>query len=139
MNDQSNPVGTDQAEVAAKASGRRRLVRGAVALAPVVLTLRSGALAAASCTGVRVFNVRTNGDGKFDAPTGSGVVAGDYCASPVQACELERPTKISGGTIDSLPITGPESGKFQCGSQGSRTVAILSSASASSLIIQSRS
>jgi len=32
-------------------AGRRRLVRGAMALAPLVLTLRSGALAAASCTG----------------------------------------------------------------------------------------
>ena len=134
MNDQSNPVGTDQAEVAAKASGRRRLVRGAVSLAPVVLTLRSGGLAAASCTGVKVFNVNTNGDGKFDPPTGSGVVAGDYCASPVQECGPEHPTKISGGTIDSMPITGPDiNSKFTCGTSGNRTVAILSSASAGSL------
>ena len=65
MNDQSNPVGTDQTEIAAKENGRRRLVRGAVSLAPVVLTLRSGGLAAASCTGVKVLNVQTDDVGKI--------------------------------------------------------------------------
>ena len=135
MNDQSNPVGTDQTEIAAKENGRRRLVRGAVSLAPVVLTLRSGGLAAASCTGVKVLNVQTDDVGKFTAP--SGVVAGDYCASPVQACGTEHPNKISGGTIDSSPITEAGTDAFQCGTPGKRTVAILSSASATSLGIRS--
>ena len=77
MKDQSSPVGTDQNEMAAKASGRRRLVRGAAALAPVVLTLRSGALAAASCTGAKTTNVALDNNGK--PPASVGAVKGDVC------------------------------------------------------------
>ena len=77
MNDQSKPVGTDQTQMAAKTSGRRRLVRGAVAFAPLVLTLRSGALAAASCTGAKT--VRTTLDASGKPPAAVGAVSGDVC------------------------------------------------------------
>lgn len=113
---------------------RRHLIRGVAAAAPLVLTLRSGALAAASCTGTKVIAVGTNGSGQFTAPTDSGVAEGDYCVANVQVCGPELPTKISGGTIDVGTISGPlPSGKFQCGTTGSRTVAILSAASVTSL------
>ena len=113
---------------------RRRLVRGAVAFAPLVLTLRSGALAAASCTGTKVLSVSTNGEGMFTDPSGS-VGAGDYCVEAT-TCGPEHPTKIKtiGAMKDPIPITGPlNSDKFQCGVTGQRTVAILSSTSAGSL------
>jgi hypothetical protein len=132
MNDQSKPVCTDQAELTDKVNGRRRLVRGAVALAPVVLTLRSGALAAASCTGVKVLNVQTDQNGRFDVPQGSGAAEGDYCATPVQACGVNT-SKISGGTIDANPIVTAPNGKLQCGTTGRRKVAILSSAAVASV------
>lgn len=114
-------------------AGRRRLVRGAVALAPVVLTLRSGALAAAvSCTGVKVLGVQTDENGMFKALP--EVETTDYCAIPVQTCGQN---KISGANIDPEPITGPfetaNGPRFQCGASGQRTVAILSSASVTSL------
>lgn len=129
MNDQFNPDGTDQAEITAKASGRRRLVRGAVSLAPIVLTLRSGALAAASCTGA-VAIVNVNPGGKIENPP-SGVAEGQVCISNPAICESG--SKISGGTpIGTVQKNG---NNLFCGNDsGGGQVAILSSASATSLI-----
>ena len=133
MNDQSSPVGTDQTEIATKENGRRRIVRAAVSLAPVVLTLRSGALAAASCTGaVAVVNV--NSSGKIDNPP-PGVAAGQTCIANPVVCESA--TKISGGT----PVGTVENrgGNLFCGNGGNGgQVAILSSASATSFMGSSR-
>lgn len=112
---------------------RRRLIRSAVACAPLVLTLRSGALAAASCTGAKAVGVSTNSAGNFTPPSGSGVNAGDYCVSSVQACVQDSPSKIGGGTVDSSPIRSLGNGQFRCGTSGERTVAILSSGGVTSL------
>src|SRR5689334_19190075 len=56
---------------------RRRLIRGVTAVAPLVLTLRSGALAAASCTGVKAINVSVAPNNK----PSSGIPGTDYCAT----------------------------------------------------------
>jgi hypothetical protein len=129
MNDQSNPVGTDQTEIAAKENGRRRLVRGAVSLAPVVLTLRSGGLAAASCTGA-VALVNVNSGGKIDQPP-PGVAEGQACISNPIVCESS--SKISGGTpVGTVEKRGDN---LFCGNGGTGgQVAILSSASATSFM-----
>ena len=70
-------------------AGRRRLVRGAVALAPLVLTLRSGALAAASCTAARVVTL----DNQAQIPNGS--------ASDVSCINEQYPPVCAGS-----PLTG---------------------------------
>jgi hypothetical protein len=71
---------------------RRRLVRGAMALAPLVLTLRSGALAAASCTAARVVDLGP--DGKI--PEGS--VNDVSC--------INDPTQLTAPVCDTYPLTG---------------------------------
>lgn len=131
---------TDQASFPNDASEgenqRRRVIRGVVACAPLVLTLRSGALAAASCTAAKVVAITTDDKGKFTPPPGSGVAEGDFCVSNVQACVQGEPSRIGGGTIDPVPISRASNGngsKLQCGVSGQRTVAILSSGSATSL------
>ena len=59
-------------------AGRRRLVRGAMALAPLVLTLRSGA-AAASCTGALTLGVALDPSNNKIPDTVLGVKEGDIC------------------------------------------------------------
>ncbi len=116
-------------------AGRRRLVRGAMALAPLVLTLRSGALAAASCTGTVAF-VTVNSSGKINAPVPSGVAANQICVSnpvtgnPVTGtCDAGR---ISGGNyLGTVNGTGQN---FTCGNGAVGQVAILSSVSAAKSI-----
>lgn len=135
MNDQFNPDGTDQAEITAKASGRRRLVRGAVSLAPIVLTLRSGALAAASCTGAAKLDKVILEEGGEVPSTSPQVEAGDGCFTKVTACETNV-SKLSTDSDSYIKIGNVEvrDGKFYCqtGTTG-QTVAILSSASVTSL------
>jgi hypothetical protein len=65
-NDQvlASGYGTGADETSTMDQRRRRLVRGAAALAPLVLTLRSGALAAASCTGAKAIETIVGDDGK---------------------------------------------------------------------------
>lgn len=50
---------------------KRRLLRSVAAAGPVLLTLRSGALAAASCTPVKSVGVTVNSDGQIQFGTGS--------------------------------------------------------------------
>ena len=115
--------GRDKAPVAELNLRRRRLVRGVTAVAPLILTLRSGALAAASCTGVTPQPVNVNG-GNHPA---SGTAGRDYCATPVSSTCV-TPGQI---TVDPRPIRD----NGMCYSDHSRqTVAILSSASATSLL-----
>jgi hypothetical protein len=165
MNDQFNPVGTDQTEIATKENGRRRLVRGAVALAPLVLTLRSGALAAASCTGLKATaNTRpstANRPGRIVNATPTAPVVGDVCVLPDQltACDDPSGTKVLTSSnltpVNSEPValyTNPNlplndnNPYLVCGSSsgpnagfiGQRNIAILSAQSASSMVIASR-
>lgn len=110
---------------------RRRLVRGAAAVAPMVLTLRSGALAAASCTGAKIISIDSTG--QID-PVGLNDT--DVCFTDQQVCPgypLSGPTKIESGTrVGQIAPTYP-GGPYACGNLKSTNVAILSSASASSL------
>ncbi len=127
---------------------RRRLVRGAMAVAPLVLTLRSGALAAASCTGVKIASVSVkNGApraGEILSPS-APLVAGDVCVAPgvLQQCPPPSTEKV----LTSSPINATNSEPivfrdvtgtdyWTCGNdrlfQG-QNVAILSSASVASM------
>ena len=111
-------------------AGRRRLVRGAMALAPVVLTLRSGALAAASCTGALATDVTLDGNGKV--PGSVGAVEGDVCYKfeDVKTCETAS-YKLENGEGSPTPYTIGDNQK--CGKLGAGTrVAILSSDAATS-------
>lgn len=114
---------------------RRRFVRGAAAAAPLVLTLRSGALAAASCVGggmPRTVTLLANGE--IPAPAQST----DRCFSSVNTCSADS-NKIDGG----IPLGGtggvssvfPSAGSgFKCdGGVLGQNVAILSGSSATSL------
>lgn len=126
---------------------RRRLVRGAAAFAPVVLTLRSGALAAASCTGVKIQGRTIDKHAKIlDTTNVVGPTPGpaDICAQ----FDPNAPTQCVGNKV---PTTTPplkyaqvtqNGGNFYCGPKDgapfgtgnvSQTVAILSSQSATSM------
>ena len=130
-------------ELPAPESKRRRLVGGAVALAPLVLTLRSGGVAAASCTGVRAI-VSTNGAGKITQSTGP-VAEGDVCVAPntLSACGSDS-TRVetkkiltTQNTAEVVKWNGEGDSGLSCGNlsqfQNQSSVAILSSTAASSL------
>lgn len=122
---------------------RRRLIRGAAYVAPMVLTLRSGSLAAASsCTGAKLLTSTTDPNGQLASST--GIAAGDTCVSdPVT---MDCPSgPISEPKI--IPGNGRLAGIVTSETEGSNTryfcsgvtaqgtpVAILSSASATSFI-----
>ena len=124
---------------------RRRLIRGAVAFAPLVLTLRSGTLAAASCTGARLVKIGENGlfagnEGdvcilETDAnicPTYPNVYPTRSSYPPVQ-------TKIITQPENTIPATKDSPGYYFCnkldGTKYNKVkMAILSSHSATSLI-----
>ena len=123
--------------VAASENKRRRLVRGAVVLAPLVLTLRSGGVAAASCTGARL--VQVDKDGIFSDEYHQ---TSDVCIveTPAPVCE-NHPTSIGSTKVRTEPATiAPvvENGQgYSCYTNidlRNKTVAILSSTSATSLI-----
>jgi len=92
---------------------RRRLVRGVMAAAPLVLTLRSGALAAASCTGTKInpgvaatdgrARIRTGGTGGAFVTSGlnafnDNASTADYCVKSVDSCSI--PELAAAGKID---------------------------------------
>ncbi len=111
-------------------AGRRRLVRGAMALAPVVLTLRSGALAAASCTGVRQV-VGLDNQGRF-RPLG-GAQVGDLCVTKIQVngCPVG---KIDSGVNSGVSVTQSQNpNMLECQGLINQEVAILSATAAGSL------
>ena len=115
---------------------RRRLVRSLTAAAPLVLTLRSGAVVAAvSCVGAKALDASTNGSGKITLNNGGSVALEDRCVIDYQVCpDPNQPTKILSGTVAGDPITanGPN---FSCvGANNQNPVAILSSMSVTSLI-----
>lgn len=100
---------------------RRRLVRGAVALAPLVLTLRSGALAAASCTGAKTVETTIGDDGK----PGVGVET-DVCIPNAQVCSTPDYQGYKLETIQGTP-GNPILPNGTCGFPPGTKVAILSS------------
>jgi hypothetical protein len=112
---------------------RRRLLRGAIGVAPMVLTLRSGALAAAtSCTGAKLLTtIGSNGKPSNQART--PIATGDICASNyLQENCPDGESKISFGVNSgSIQSNGKCSGTWTTG----QPVAILSSSAASSLNI----
>lgn len=113
---------------------RRRLVRGAAAFAPMVLTLRSGALAAASCTGAKVVEITpANGNGRL--PTNIGIKSGDVCVDNLNRCVAHPDTKvITPQTTPSFQkITFDNQGRPSCQAFANNNVAILSSQSAGSM------
>lgn len=123
--------------------GRRRLVRGAVSIAPVVLTLRSGALAAASCTGAKVL---TTLDSNKKVPASIALATGDKCVattgtSAVPICDGAStvsglPTRVQ-NPVGQPDIYDISSRKCVIGTTplpAGTQVAILSSASATSLV-----
>jgi hypothetical protein len=117
-------------------AGRRRLVRGAMALTPLVLTLRSGgALAAASCTGAaKYLSVTLGGSGQI--PENLSVNTTDVCYTKVTACGANS-EKLSTEPDSYTRLGGVElkNGKFSCtDGKNNQTVAILSSQSAGSLV-----
>lgn len=121
-------------------AGRRRLVRGAVAFAPLVLTLRSGGLLAASSLGAAVVAYGTvDNSGKITnirlTHTDRGVTEQDRCLPVSSGTNAPR---ISGGIADdtNISINGVNvtCGKTRASSQSTTvTVAILSSQSVTSL------
>jgi hypothetical protein len=115
---------------------RRRLVRGAVAFAPLVLTLRSGALAAASCTGTVAF-VNINDAGTItNNPVPNGVAADQICVSGPTTDMCPAGKISSGSRLGKVTNIGTsDKPVFTCGSGPTQQVAILSSASATSLKI----
>ena len=92
---------------------RRRLVRGAVAIAPLVLTLRSGALAAASCTGLKITSAETtpNTDkrpGKIKNSIPVAPIAGDICVDRdyLEACPGDpNPNRVLTKSLGSVDNT----------------------------------
>jgi hypothetical protein len=124
---------------------RRRLLRGAIGIAPVVLTLRSGAVAAvSSCTGTKLLttvkNVNSNG-GKLDPVTAVGAADGNTCITEYDQtdCPIEEAIKIRTGQGSFAGTVKILNGKAYCngGSQpyaAGQQIAILSSNSASSFM-----
>ena len=112
----------------------RRLVRGAAAFAPVVLTLRSGALAAASCTGARIVEIPTSGN--FSA-TDTEICAPEAVVCP--SYPTSGQTKVLTQPTLKINVTPTGTGEFTCknpttGAPYTGTVAILSSQAANSLV-----
>jgi hypothetical protein len=115
-------------------AGRRRLVRGVAAFAPLVLTLRSGALAAASCTGAKTVSYQIPSTGNNNGGLPAGTVEGDVCVKGLDVCA----TPGTSGHKVSTPLGTPSNYQFvdnkvQCKAFNGQTVAILSSTSAASM------
>jgi len=117
---------------------RRRLLRGAAGIAPVVLTLRSGALAASSCTGALTIVTTDVSTGKF--PGVLNMLPGQVCAeSPSQTgCPVGETKILTASDANKYRTVGPSFGEWTCEKSGpvvlkGGNVAILSNASASSL------
>ncbi len=118
-------------------AGRRRVVRGVVAFAPLVLTLRSGA-AAASCTGAKALRVTLDNQGKVPNADTLGVRRGDVCylQSQVDVCSVVPP-KLQNPV--GTPASYTVSSSLRCGDNPNALlpgtqVAILSSQAASSFL-----
>jgi len=107
---------------------RRRLVSGVMAVAPLVLTLRSGALAAASCTGTKIKPGVAATDGRARIRTGgtsgtfvtSGLNAfndnpntADYCVKSVDSCSI--PELAAAGKVDTHDANEMQAAVYRTG------------------------
>ncbi|MBL8398803.1 MAG: hypothetical protein JNL84_11785 [Candidatus Accumulibacter sp.] len=134
MDNKSETTVASPAQTTLTDQRRRRLVRGAAAFAPIVLTLRSGALAAASCTGATIVDIPTTGN--FSAADS------DVCAPEAVVCPgypTSGPTKVLTQPTLKIQLTPTGTSEFTCNNPASGTpytgkVAILSSVAASSLV-----
>jgi len=126
-------------------AGRRSLIRGAAGIAPVVITLRSGAVAAAiaSCAGTKAVGT-VAADGTITVASGSSPADGDHCIYDYQEtdvngnnCPAADPPKIvpisqsgglssNGGTVSS--------GKCSVSPGGAGTPVAITSASVASFL-----
>lgn len=130
---------------------RRRLVRGALVVAPAILTLRSGALAAQSCVGAKEVSVTLVDSGGESAvlpatdnnggPVNAAI--GDSCIQDAMACQAPDTgdhkiiKAASGGSgMSAGEVVQGTGGNLRCstGNTGN-TVAILSSTAAGSWAI----
>ena len=153
----NGPTG-DPSQARAMDLRRRRLIRGAVGIAPAVMTLRSGGLAAGSlCTptvqhGVTLMTNTTDSNSTGWIPSGNSlnVAAGQKCASTSPGVsEVNCPTGYIqksgtsgvGTVVGPTGPTGPGTSTFYCQSSGGShisnlpNVAILSSQGATSLAV----
>ncbi len=123
---------------------RRKWMRGAAAMAPVVLTLRSGSLAAQS-----MIPVKTVGTIDFKEPEGwllatdssrPPPTGGDICVTDPKLVDQFRIAagEHANGTVTVVAQSTTSKAKYYCQngmySPGQHQVAILSSASANSLL-----
>lgn len=121
---------------------RRQLLRGALGVAPVVMTLRSGALAASSCTGAQLIVSALDDKAQFVDNVGK-VQSGDVCAIVTSATGCTEANQISGGTKTGFTAQNVSGNVWRCvddknntaGIAGKSNIAILSSGSAQSLQI----
>lgn len=128
---------------------RRRLVRGALAAAPLVLTLRSGALAAESCTGIklqaRVVDTE-NSNGRLNNTNGNALTTTTnpdllpgQCVA-IDSTDICSTASSKIKTIPDFPYGAPSNlvtnnnGRYRCvGQPRNQLVAILSTSGAGSL------
>lgn len=94
---------------------RRRWMRGAVAAAPVVLTLRSGALAASSCVPAKATAYAEPDRGKLENinPGNVSLAEGEYCVkgytdSGCPSLHVRQVQPVSAGLLDN------KEGKWYC-------------------------
>ena len=104
---------------------RRRLIRGAAGIAPVVITLRSGALAASSCIPTKaIVTTVVDSAGNINDTTGysSGssatIVGGDNCI-----VGFSQSASCPSPLIDASNVAGAQQGKVSTGTTAGATYA----------------
>lgn len=116
---------------------RRRMIRSAAAVAPLVLTLRSGAVAAAvSCAGIKGFGTTNPGNGNI---SGVSATTADTCVSSYTVCpDPAQSAKIVKGDGITHTIGTAPGNNFTCGTGDNvvkgQQIAILSATSATSFV-----
>jgi len=93
---------------------RRRLIRGAAGIAPIVITLRSGALAAASCVNTKALGT-TDGTGLFTPSTGTPN-DGDRCVANYETSNLNG-TCTGTQILPKSQSTGVDGGLYSISTQ----------------------
>ncbi|MFM8331787.1 MAG: hypothetical protein ACKN9T_08870, partial [Candidatus Methylumidiphilus sp.] len=137
----ANPVQNGGADLK-----RRRLLRGAAGVAPVVLTLRSGYLAASSCIPAIQTGLTTDNNNIIAGDT-TGIRQGlpppfEVCVAPTSTTgcpdkhivrKTEFPSAQSIGVVEGTPPSALKCGTGPSG-QGATNVAVLSAGSYSSFL-----
>ena len=137
VNKQERDEGHSKTSLPELSLSRRRLVRSVTAVAPLVLTLRSGAVVAAvSCVGAKAIGATTNGSGQITSfPNGGSAAAGDSCVTGASVCtNAGQSTKILPTGTVAGSVTANGGGVLSCGNVSNQPVAILSAAGVTSLV-----